>query len=228
MRDTSNQGIRVGIADDHAVIRVGLETLLTLHPDFELGGHAANGDEAVTLARDGDLDVIVLDISMPGPDVVSVLTRLSRHAPGCKVLIYSALPEQQFAPTLHRMGAKAFIDKAAPVDDLVAALRVVAHGGVVFSLRTWEAVAEAALALPMGQLRFTNREFQIFLRLAKGETVTDIANRIGVSSQTVSVYRNRLLRMLNLRSNAQLTRYAVEQGFLQSGDPGQAAEGSAR
>lgn len=211
------QIIRVGVADHHAAVLAGLEAVFSIHPDIYLAGKAADGDEALQLVKSRELDVLVLDLSMLGADREKVLMRLNKIAPDCRVVIYSAFSEQQFAPTLYRVGAKAFVDKATPVQELLSAIRVVATGGNVFSSGVESLLMnlEAEAILPITPVAFTNREFQIFLKLAAGRGPSEVARELNVSIQTVSVYRSKILKRLGFTSVSDLTRYAIENGFLQ-------------
>lgn len=208
--------IRIGIADDFAVVRTGLEKLFARYADLQVVATADNGLDALALVRSHELDVLVLDVAMPGQSAVDVLERIVAEAPGVKVVIFSGYPEQQYALPMIRLGAWAYVDKASPLTAIVDTVREVAAGRTCFSPRVRALLAEtagadAASAVGAG---LTSREFQIFLRLAAGETVTEIAHALSLSDVTISSHRSRLLKKLKLNTNSHLTRYAIENHFL--------------
>jgi two-component system invasion response regulator UvrY len=207
--------IRIGIADDYGVVRAGLEQLFEGCPGFSVVGTAGNTRDALALAMSHKLDVLVLDIVMGRENAVDVLERMVAGAPGMATVIYSGYPEQQFALPLIRLGARAYVDKSAPVSELVKAVRAVAGGATYFSHKVqgmlWRTLDQAGTT---GISGLTAREFQIFLRLASGQTVTQIASALSLSDVTISSHRARLLQKLQLSSNSHLTRYAIDNRFL--------------
>jgi DNA-binding NarL/FixJ family response regulator len=213
-RDTPAR-VRVGIVDDYSVVRAGLERLFLSHPGFSVVAMAGNAADALALAQSGKLDVMVLDIVLRHESAVDVLERMATAAPGMATVIYSGYPEQQFALPLIRLGARAYVDKAAPVAELVKAVRAVAGGSTYFSKRVqamlWASVNQANVS---GIAGLTVREFQVFLRLASGQTVTEIAKALSLTDVTISSHRARVLEKLKLSSNSHLTRYAIDNHFL--------------
>jgi two-component system invasion response regulator UvrY len=207
--------IRVGIVDDYSVVRAGLERLFQSHPGFSVVALAGNAADALALAKSGKLDVMVLDIVLRHESAMDVLARMASLAPDMATVIYSGYPEQQFALPLIRLGARAFVDKAAPVGEVVKAARVVAGGATYFSKRVqamlWASVDGATAT---GIAGLTAREFQVFLRLASGQTVTEIAKALSLTDVTISSHRARVLQKLKLSSNSHLTRYAIDNHFL--------------
>jgi len=208
--------IRVGIVDDYDVVRAGLERLFARYGDLCIVGSATNGLEALELVSHNELDVLVLDIAMPGHGAVDVLEGLLASQPDIKVLIFTGYPEQRYALPMIRLGARGYVDKASPLLDIVEAVRVVASGRSYFSSQVRELMAEAVRpgVIPGEGVDLTAREFQIFLRLAAGETVTEIARALSLSDVTISSHRSRLLSKLKLSSNSHLTRFALENHFL--------------
>lgn len=214
MQEIGDLAIRVGVIDDHGVVRAGLRALINSEADLCLVGDAADGSQALELVKHRAPDVLILDIDMPGPDPVQLVGSICHTDPACKVVLYSAFPEQQYAPTLQAVGARGFVDKAAPVSELLEAIRAVADGGTVFSSVTLNSGSEKSAVAPAAPLAFTAREFQIFLKLAAGQLNMNVAADLGISTQTVSIYRGRVLKKLGLKTNMELTRYAIENGFL--------------
>jgi two-component system invasion response regulator UvrY len=206
---------RIAIVDDHSAVRAGMEALFLGCPDLCVVAKGGNPRDALALASTGELDVMVLDIVMRHESAADVLGKIVAAAPHMGTVIYSGYPEQQFALPLIRLGARAYVDKSAPLHELVDAVRAVAHGSTYFSKRVqsmlWAAVDTAA---PSGIAGLTAREFQIFLRLASGQTVTGIAAALRLTDVTVSSHRARVLQKLKLSSNSHLTRYALDHHFL--------------
>lgn len=216
--------IRVGIADDHVVVCAGLERLFANCPDLTLVGTAADGREALELVKSAALDVLVIDIAMPEHGAVDVMARMQTASPHTGIVVFSGFPERQFAPQLVRLGARGYVDKAAPLTRLLEAVRTVAAGGRFFAappqIPKPAALPEEDADSPQADQdtadgsSLTSREFQIFLRLATGETVGNIAQALSLSEVTISTHRARILEKLALKSNAQITRYALENRFM--------------
>ncbi|WP_431097338.1 response regulator transcription factor [Polaromonas aquatica] len=206
---------RIAIVDDHSMVRAGMEALFLGCPDLCVVATGGNPHDALALASSQELDVMVLDIVMRQESAVDVLGKIASAAPHMGTVIYSGYPEQQFALPLIRLGARAYVDKSAPLHELVDAVRAVAYGSTYFSKRV-QSMLWAALdtATPSGTAGLTPREFQIFLRLASGQTVTEIAAALRLTDVTVSSHRARVLQKLKLSSNSHLTRYAMDHHFL--------------
>ena len=210
-----SQPIKVGIVDDYGVVRAGLERLLARYSDMRLVATADNGRDAVDMVATHKIDVLILDIAMPEESAVDVMERLVAAAPDVQILIFSGYPEQQYALPMIRLGARAYVDKASPLQEIVEAVRAVAAGRTHFSPRVHALLAAAAQGDNVeAGLGLTAREFQIFLRLAAGETVTQIAAALSLSDVTISSHRSRLLKKLKLSTNSHLTRYAIENHFI--------------
>ena len=209
--------IKVGIVDDHAIVRSGLRQFLGEHVDLKVTGEANNGREALELARGGEVDVLLMDISMPDHSGVDALQAIKARFPDLPVLILSGFPEAQYATTLLRYGASGYLNKDCAPDDIVNAIRTVARGRRYISPAVAELLADNAVGdadrLPHELL--SERELQVFLRLAKGETVGSMAESMFLSVKTVSTYRTRVLEKLKLASNSELTYYALKNGLIQ-------------
>jgi len=208
--------IRVGIVDDHAVVRAGLRQFLADHHDLEVAGEAASGAEALELVRGDRVDVLLMDLSMPGQTGLEALAAIKARRPDLPVLILSGFPEAQYATTLLRQGAAGYLNKECDPAEIVAAIRTVASG----RRHITPAVAELlANGLAGGEKPphegLSERELQVFLRLARGETVGHIAETMHLSVKTVSTYRTRVLTKLALQTNSELTYYAMKAGLIQ-------------
>ena len=209
--------IRVGIVDDHAIVRSGLRQFLSEQVDLRISGEAANGREALELARGGETDVLLMDLSMPDQGGVDALAAIKARFPEMHVLILSGFPESHYATTLLRQGASGYINKEADPDEIVKAIRTVALGRRYITPAVAEMLADGMAAggdRPPHE-NLSERELQVFLRLAKGETIGHMAESMFLSVKTVSTYRTRVLEKLKLASNSDLTYYALKNGLIQ-------------
>jgi DNA-binding NarL/FixJ family response regulator len=209
--------IRIGIVDDHAIVRSGLRQFLADNVDFRVTGEAGNGREALELARGGEVDVLLLDISMPDQSGVDALAAIKARFPDLPVLILSGFPEAHYATTLLRQGASGYLNKECDPEEIATAIRTVARGRRYISPAVAELLADGvgggAERPPHESL--SERELQVFLRLAKGETVGDMAKAMFLSVKTVSTYRSRVLEKIKLATNSDLTYYALKNGLIQ-------------
>jgi DNA-binding NarL/FixJ family response regulator len=211
--------IRIGIVDDHAIVRSGLRHFLSEHVDLRVTGEANNGSEALELVRGGEVDVLLLDISMPGQSGVDALAAIKARFPDVAVLILSGFPELHYATPLLRQGASGYINKDCDPEEIVSAVRTVARGRKYISPAVAELLADNAAGRvdsdrPRHEL-LSERELQVFLRLARGETIGNMAEGLFLSVKTVSTYRTRVLEKLKLASNSDLTYYALKNGLIQ-------------
>jgi len=207
---------RVLIVDDHALVRAGFKQLIDGTEDLEVCGEAGTAAAALSLAATGRFEAVMLDISLPDANVLETVAALRRKQPELPILIVSMYPEEQYAVNLLRAGASGFFPKAGEAKDLLEALRTVAGGRKYISASLAEALAmEAAGDAPEPLHRqLSNREFQIFVQLAGGKTVTDIADELCLSVKTVSTYRTRILEKMNFSRNAELTAYALRHNLM--------------
>ena len=179
-------------------------------------GEAKNGREALELARGGEIDVMLMDISMPDESGVDALLAIKQRFPQLPVLILSAFPEEQYATTLLRQGAAGYLNKECDLNEVVNAIRTVVRGRRYISPAVAELIADGAAGLDKAAHEtLSDRELQVFLRLAKGETVSAIAESMFLSIKTVSTYRTRVLEKLKLGTNSDLTYYALKSGLIQ-------------
>jgi DNA-binding NarL/FixJ family response regulator len=209
--------IRIAIIDDHALVRAGLRQFLSDQGDFAVVAEAESGRAAVDIVRAGGVDVIVMDISMPGQSGVDALAAVKARAPELPVLILSAFPEQHYATTMLRQGASGYLCKDGEPEEIVRAIRTVARGRRYISAAVAEQLADglgSEIAAP-GHEQLSERELQVFLRLARGETVGHIAGNMSLSVKTVSTYRTRVMEKMHLASNSDLTYYAIKAGLIQ-------------
>lgn len=209
--------IRVGIVDDHAIVRTGLRQYLSEQVDLRVTGEAANGRDALALAQGGDVDVLLMDLSMPGQGGVEALAAIKARCPGIAVLILSGFAEANYATALLRQGAAGYLNKECDPEEIVNAIRTVALGRRYITPKVAELLANGLAGGATGAPHegLSERELQVLLRLAKGETVGQIAEGLFISVKTVSTYRTRVLDKLGLHTNSDLTYYALKNGLIQ-------------
>lgn len=208
--------IQVAIVDDHQIVRTGFRELLSEDSSISIGFEAANGDEALEKLRTASCDVLLLDISLPGKSGVDVLRTVRQRYPEMKVLILSGFPEESYALAMIKNGASGYLCKDCERDELLRAIRMVATGRRYVSGRTAELLADEMSGERSGVLHeaLSDRELQVFLRLARGESVSDIAEHLHLSVKTISTYRSRVTEKLNVSSNAELATYALRHGLI--------------
>lgn len=210
--------IRLAIVDDHALVRAGLRQYFSEQADFEVVAEATNGREALAIAREGQLDVLLLDIAMPVHGGVDALAAIHARVPGLPVLMLSGFADTHYATALLRQGASGYLSKDCEPEEIVRAIRVLARGRKYISAGVAERLAEglsddAAGDAPLHS-RLSERELQVFLRLARGETVGHVAQGMCLSVKTISTYRSRVMEKLGLGSNSELTYYALKQDLI--------------
>src|SRR5512139_3809139 len=206
--------MRVLLVDDHAVVRSGMRTILEDHIPGVIVEEAVNGDLALE-ALGKPYDVIVLDLSMPGRSGIDLLTEIKHRYPKRPVLIMSFHAEELFAVRALRAGAAGYLMKSAAPEELAAAVTKVVRGGRYVT----EAVAErlaAGIDTASGAPhdRLSDREFDVMRGIASGNSVSEIAAQLHLSVKTVSTYRTRLLEKMGMATNAELTRYAINNGLV--------------
>jgi DNA-binding NarL/FixJ family response regulator len=209
--------IRIALVDDHPMVRAGLRQFLCDQADFSVVAEAASGREALDIVRAGGVDVLLLDIAMPGQNGVDVLAAIRARAPELPVLMLSGFAEAQYAVTLLRQGASGYLSKDCDPDQLVKAVRTVYRGRRYISAGVAERLADALTGgaeLPAHE-QLSERELQVFLRLARGETIGHLALSLSLSAKTVSTYRTRVMEKMQLASNSDLTYYALKAGLIQ-------------
>ena len=208
--------MKVLVVDDHAVVREGLKRILTREPSIRVVAEAEDGASALALAGETDLDVVILDISMPGRSGLETLQELKRRWPKLGVLVLSMHPEDQYAVRVLREGADGYLGKESAAEELMTALRKVHSGGKYVSPTLAERLAltvERGFEGPPHD-RLSTREFQVMVLLAEGKTVSQIGNELRLSVKTISTYRARILEKMGMRNNAELMHYAIEEGIV--------------
>ena len=209
--------IRIAIVDDHAIVRAGLRQFLSEQVDLRVTGEAGSGREALDLVRAGELDVMLMDLSLPDQSGVETLAAIKARKPELPVLILSGFPETHYATTLLRQGASGYLNKECDPEEIATAIRTVFRGRKYITPAVAELLADG-LGSPADQAAhdtLSERELQVFLRLARGETVGHIADGMSLSVKTVSTYRSRVLEKLSLNTNSELTYYALKNGLIE-------------
>ena len=204
--------IRALIADDHAVVRQGLKQILGDTPEMVVAGEATTGQEVLDKIRAETWDVVVLDISMPDRSGLDILKQLRSERPKLPVLVLSMHSEDQYAMRVLKAGASGYLTKDSAPDELVKAIRQVVRGGRYVSSSLAEKLAFEIGTDPsrLPHETLSDREFQVLRMIAAGKSVTEIAAELCLSPKTFSTYRARMLEKMNLGTNAELIRYAIQ------------------
>ena len=208
--------IRILIADDHAIVRRGLKHIVSEQPDMTVAGEAENARHVLDLVRTDEWDVIVLDINMPGRSGLEVLKELRREHPKLPVLVLSVHPEDQYGVRVLKAGAAGYLTKDSAPDELVQAIRKVHRGGKYVSASLAEVLAfelETETDRPRHE-SLSDREYQVMTMIASGKTVGEIGEDLSLSVKTISTYRARVLGKMKMRTNAELTHYAIQNQVL--------------
>jgi DNA-binding NarL/FixJ family response regulator len=212
--------IRVLVADDHMIVRSGIRHVLESEADFEVVGEAGSGAEAISLASDLAPDVVVLDISMPDQSGLEVAARLRTSSAATRVLILSMHDNAEYVLESVRAGAHGYLLKDTAATELRNAIRAVCRGESYFS----PPVASRLTAAVRGEQdnhysaleQLTGREREVLLGIARGRTNKEIAGELGISHRTVETHRESLMRKLQIRTVAELTRFAIESGMMRT------------
>jgi DNA-binding NarL/FixJ family response regulator len=212
---------KVLLADDHTLVRDGLRHILQGTRGFEVAGEAHDGPSTVALVRGTPADVLVLDLSMPGPrNGVELVKQIKDEIPTLRILVLTMHAEQQYAVRAFKAGASGYLTKESASTELVSAVTKVAAGGVYVSLSMAERLAQS-LNEPADMAphqRLSDREFDVFRRIAAGQTITEIANELCVSAKTVSTYKTRILEKMQMPHEAALVRYAIQHKLFDDGE----------
>jgi two-component system invasion response regulator UvrY len=211
----NSKTIRVLIGDDHRIVREGLKQMLADAPDIEVCAEATNGPDVLAavqgLGGPQGLSLVLLDIAMPGRDGLDVLQELRKTWPALPVLMLSTYPEKHYAVRCIKLGAAGYLNKSADPDDMVAAVRKVAAGGVYVTPATAEALASAVgggASARTGPEALSHREHQVFRLLTAGQSVSEIGAQLGLAPNTVSTYRARILEKTGTKNDVELALYA--------------------
>lgn len=209
---------RVLLADDHAIIRNGLSRIIADTDDLTVAGEACDGNALLDMVRQPEpgVDLVVLDLSMPGRHGIELIKLVKAERPKLPVLIFSMHPEEQFAVRAIRAGAAGYLTKDCDSELILPAIRKAAAGGIFISPKVAELlvsdVSRRTDALPHTLL--SDREFEIFNRIVRGASLTHIAGQLSLSIKTVSTHKTHILTKMNMASDADLVRYAIQHNLL--------------
>jgi DNA-binding NarL/FixJ family response regulator len=208
--------IKVIIADDHPLFRRGLKHAFSETPDIEVVDEAENGDDLLKKIPGADLSVILMDLAMPGKTGLDLLKQLRDEQPKLPVLVLTVYPEEHYAVRYFKAGASGFITKESSTDQIYAAVRKVANGGKFASPEITEKLAFDfdKSDRPLHE-NLSDREHQVFMMLAEGESPTDIGKILSLSVKTISTHRSRILDKMQMKKNAELIYYAISHRLLQ-------------
>ncbi|RFO98930.1 DNA-binding response regulator [Rhodoferax lacus] len=209
--------LEVLVADDHAIIRDGLRKILADTDDLVVAGEAANGIAVMERVRARDWSLLVLDISMPGRNGLELIKLVKAERPKLPILIFSMHHEEQYAVRAIRAGASGYLSKEGDTDWLLPAMRKVASGGIFISPKVAELLAsdiapQTQSNKPLHTL-LTDREFDVFSRIVRGFGLTAIAEELSLSVKTVSTHKTHILAKMNMSTQVDMVRYAIEHGL---------------
>lgn len=213
--------IRVLLADDHQLVRAGMRTLIGSLADFEVAGEAGDGREAVRRVREGGIDLVVMDLSMPGLNGLDATARIAKDHPEVRVVILSMHTSENYVLDALRAGAQGYVIKDSAPEELERALRAVAGGQRYLSpsitqylLDDYQRLVRGDDKAPLGAAPLTARQREILQLIAEGRSTREIAERLSISIKTVETHRAQIMERLNVRDVASLTRYAIRLGLI--------------
>jgi DNA-binding NarL/FixJ family response regulator len=210
--------VKTIVVDDHAIVRRGIVQIVAEHPDVAVVAEAGDyGQLRAALRQHADVDLVVMDVSLPGKNGIDILKTLREEMPRVKVLIVSMYPEDQYAVRAFRAGAAGYLNKASAPEKLVEAISQVIAGRKYVTPEIAQALIENLNAPQEGAAhdKLSDREFQTLRLIASGKRLSDIAEELALSPKTVSVYRARILEKMGMANNAELTHYAIKHGLVE-------------
>jgi two-component system, NarL family, invasion response regulator UvrY len=209
--------MKILIADDHAIVREGIKQIVKSLPEVTLIDEAEEGYQTLEKIRTEGYDLVILDISMPGLTGLDILQIIKNRNLHTNVLILSFYPQEQYAIRAFKLGASGYLSKNSAFEELALAIKKIASGGKYISSVIAEKLLfpESGFADQLPHEILSEREFQIMLMLARGRSVTEIANDIFISDKTVSTYRSRIMEKMGLKKNADLTLYAIKNNLME-------------
>src|SRR5512143_2544578 len=208
--------LRILLADDHAVVRQGVKQILAEAFAQATFGEAQNAPELLALVANERWDIVVLDLSMPGGNGLEALKQIKHNQPQLPVLVLSMYPEDQYAVRTIRAGAAGYLNKESAPEELVTAIRKILNGGEYISASVADELVLHARHeddQPLHKL-LSDREYQVLCLIAAGKEVKEISTELALSAKTISTYRTRLLEKMNMKTNAELTHYAIQNGLV--------------
>ena len=216
MKASIKETIKIIIADDHPLFRRGLKHALEETSDIEVIGEASNGDSLLSMIKSDNLDMVLLDISMPGKSGLDLLKQLKSEYSKLPILILSVYPEEQYAVRFIKAGASGYLTKESAAEKLAEAIRKIAAGGKYASTAVIEKLAFdfSDSEKPLHE-RLSDREYQVFGMIAIGKSLTEIGVDLSLSVKTISTHRTRILEKMKMKKNAELIHYAITRNLLE-------------
>lgn len=208
--------INILIVDDHAIVREGLKTILKLETGIAVTGMAKNAAEALKLVSSNKPDVIILDISLPGRNGLEIIKDIKKIQPHVKIIMLSIYPEDRFAIRAFKAGASGYLTKEMAPEMIVEAIRKVSTGGKYITPAIAEKLADELNELndKSPHERLSDREFDVMCMVGSGKSLIEIAEKLGISDRTVSTYRTRILKKMNLKNNSEIIHYVIDNGLI--------------
>ena len=215
MTPEKENSIKVLVADDHEIVRQGLKTIISECLDLSIVGEAENGNQVLKIVKKTKVDVVLLDFDLPGKNGLDTLIELKALYPKLPVMILSIFPEDHYGTRFLKAGASGYLQKSSATNQLIDAIRKVFNGGKYISSALTD---KLVTGLNKDKEQFlheslTDREFQVFRLLATGKKLKEMADELCLSINTISTYRSRILQKMDLKSNADVIRYAIENGL---------------
>lgn len=208
--------IRLFLADDHTLFREGIKQILSEYQDISVKGEAENGNETLQSVFRENYDVIILDISLPDINGMEILRQIKDRKPDSRVLMLSMYSEEQYAMKAFRSGASGYLTKSEAPHELISAIRKISEGGTYISVTTAEKMVSQLNEFQEKpkHTQLSEREYEVMLKIASGEKLNEIAQDLKLSSSTISTIRQRVLKKMEMESNADLTRYVLKEKLL--------------
>ena len=215
MTPEKENSIKVLVADDHEIVRQGLKTIISECLDLSIVGEAENGNQVLKIVKKTKVDVVLLDFDMPGKNGLDTLIELKALYPKLPVMILSIFPEDHYGTRFLKAGASGYLQKSSATDQLIDAIRKIFNGGKFISSALTD---KLVTGLNKDNEQFlheslTDREFQVFRLLSTGKKLKEIADELCLSINTISTYRSRILQKMDLKNNADIVRYAINNGL---------------
>jgi two-component system invasion response regulator UvrY len=208
--------INVLIVDDHSIVREGLCKIIQLESDIEVAGIAKDAAEAIKALMKSKVDVVILDISMPGLSGLDAIKDLKKIQPSVKILMLSMYPEERFAIRALKAGASGYLTKETAPEEIISAVRKVCSGHKYITPLMAEKIVTELQHPNENELyeRLSSREFEVMCLIGSGKTINEIANFLSISNSTVSTYRTRIMEKMNFTNNAMIMHYVIDNGLL--------------
>jgi two-component system invasion response regulator UvrY len=205
--------VRLIVADDHAVVRTGLQLIFQDIPNFEIIAEVSNGDELLQLLNTEKTDLVIVDMNMPGKDSLDLIANIQKDHASIKIVVFTMNTDEQLALRLFKLGVKAYINKEEPSDVIIEAVKKASFNEVFLTKQQQNTFASKLINGEeeiLAHEKLTDKEYQVFCLLTEGKSKTEISEKLQISKNTISNHRNNILKKLNLNNTVELTRYAIE------------------